>query len=415
MIYYTGARRRVSVPFTDELIARTLEIAGELREVAAQDTPPPPLVDSPKCPRCSLVGICLPDETNALAARSEQPVRRLVPRDPAARPLYVTEQGAYIRKKGGRAEVHKDGEVLDSIRLLDVSQLSVFGNAQVSSQLLRDLFARDVPVLWFSYGGWFQGMATGLPGKNVDLRRRQAALAHQGGLGVAQRLIEGKIRNTRTLLRRNTRGSVADVLASLRDLAGRAKEATSLPTLLGIEGAAARLYFSAFLSMLNEGDRLPGLALSFEGRNRRPPPDPINCLLSYTYMLLTKDLTATAFAVGFDPYLGFYHRPRFGRPALALDLAEEFRPLIAESVVINLINNGEVGSSSFVVRAGGVTLTREGRKTVLRAYERRLDSEIRHPEFGYKASYRRTLEVQVRLLGAHVMGEVPEYVAFTTR
>lgn len=232
---------------------------------------------------------------------------------------------------------------------------------------------------------------------------------------MAQRLIEGKIRNTRTLLRRNTRGSVADVLASLRDLAGRAKEATSLPTLLGIEGAAARLYFSAFLSMLNEGDRLPGLALSFEGRNRRPPPDPINCLLSYTYMLLTKDLTATAFAVGFDPYLGFYHRPRFGRPALALDLAEEFRPLIAESVVINLINNGEVGSSSFVVRAGGVTLTREGRKTVLRAYERRLDSEIRHPEFGYKASYRRTLEVQVRLLGAHVMGEVPEYVAFTTR
>jgi CRISPR-associated protein Cas1 len=119
--------------------------------------------------------------------------------------------------------------------------------------------------------------------------------------------------------------------------------------------------------------------------------------------------------VGFDPYLGFYHRPRFGRSALALDLAEEFRPLVAESLVINLINNGEVDDGDFVVRAGGVALTPRGRKAVLAGYERRLDVEIKHPLFGYRISYRRVLDVQSRLLAAHVLGEVPAYLPFTTR
>jgi CRISPR-associated protein Cas1 len=153
----------------------------------------------------------------------------------------------------------------------------------------------------------------------------------------------------------------------------------------------------------------------FEHRNRRPPRDPVNCLLSYLYALLVKDLTAVCCGVGFDPYLGFFHKPRFGRPALALDLAEEFRPLVADSVVVNLINNGEVQPSNFIVRAGGVALTPEGRKIVIAAYERRLDVEATHPLFDYRVSYRRLFEVQARLLGAYLLREVPEYVPFTTR
>lgn len=167
--------------------------------------------------------------------------------------------------------------------------------------------------------------------------------------------------------------------------------------------------------MLRADLRLPGGVFTFEGRSRRPPLDPVNCLLSYTYALLVKDLTAVVLGVGFDPYLGFYHRPRFGRPALALDLAEEFRPLIAESMVLNLINNGEARPSHFVVRAGGVTLTSEGRKCVITGYERRLDTEVSHPTFGYKVTYRRVFEVQARVLAAHVLGEVPDYVPFMTR
>jgi len=269
-------------------------------------------------------------------------------------------------------------------------------------------------VCWFSYGGWFVGLAEGLPSRHVELRRRQVAVSGQGGLGIARRFVEGKIRNCRTLLRRNLRRPHEEVLASLRTLADQARGCTSVATLLGLEGAAARQYFSAFSDMLRDDLRLAG-SFDFAGRNRRPPRDPVNCLLSYVYALLTKDLVATAFGVGFDPYLGFYHRPRFGRPALALDLGEEFRPLVGDSVVLNLMNNGEVRASQFVVRAGGVALTQEGRKAVLSAYERRLDTEIRHPTFGYKITYRRVLEVQARVLGAHVLGEVPEYVPFMTR
>jgi CRISPR-associated protein Cas1 len=415
MLWFAETRQRVVVELDDALVDRTMELVAGLRRVASSSEPPPPLVDSPKCPRCSLVGICLPDEVNTLAERSAAPPRQLVPRDDAPKPLYVTEQGAVISKDKGRLDVTKHGERLRSVRVIDVSQVCLYGNVQVSSQILRELFAREIPVCWFTYGGWFSGMAVGLPGRNVELRRRQTIVAAQGGLDIARRVVNGKILNSRTLLRRNTRERSDALLAQLKRLADQALEVTSTGSLLGIEGTAARLYFGAFATMLREEKRLPGGAFRFEGRNRRPPTDPVNCLLGYVYGLLTKELTATAYGIGFDPYQGFYHRPRFGRPALALDLAEEFRPLIAESVVVNLVNNGEVTVSDFLVRAGGVTLTQSGRKAVLAAYERRMGATLRHPVFGYKASYRRILEVQCRLLAAHLLGEIPAYVPVTTR
>jgi len=415
VLWFAEARQRVVVDFDDALVARTLELLDELRSVATKSTPPPPLVDSRKCPRCSLVGICLPDEVNTLAERSHAPPRRLMPRDDAPKPLYVTEQGAYVSKDKGRIDITKKGERLASVRAIDVSQLCLYGNVQVSTQLLRDLFAREVPVCWFSYGGWFSGLGTGLPGRNVELRRRQTVVAAQGGLEIARRIVNGKILNSRTLMRRNARERSGVLLDQLKRLAGQALTAPSISSLLGVEGTAARLYFNAFNTMLREDKRLPGGLFSFEGRRRRPPPDAVNCLLGYVYGLLVKELTVTAHAVGFDPYQGFYHRPRFGRPALALDLAEEFRPLIAESVVVNLINNGEVTPGDFLVRAGGVSLTQSGRKTVLAAYERRMATELRHPIFGYRASYRRILEIQCRLLAAHLLRETPEYLPVTTR
>ncbi|MGH9172411.1 MAG: CRISPR-associated endonuclease Cas4g/Cas1g [Acidimicrobiales bacterium] len=410
IISYAETRERRTVVFDDALVERTLEAVRQLREVANLGQCPPPLVDSPKCPRCSLVGICLPDETNLLIEASQQPPRRLLPREQAARPLYVGEQGSYVGMRSGRVEVSRNREKIAEVRLLDVSQLNVTGNVQISTQLIRECFRRELPVLWFSYGGWFSGLAEGLPSKNVELRRRQAAIASQAGLPVARAFVAGKIRNCRTLLRRNARSRSEPVLESLKALAVSAESAPTIESLLGVEGSAARLYFSQFSTMLRED-----LGFDFDGRNRRPPLDPVNCLLSYLYGLLAKDLTVTAFGVGFDPYLGFFHRPRFGRPALALDLAEEFRPLIADSVTINVINNGEVRLSSFVVRAAGVALTADGRKAVISAYERRLDMSVTHPLFGYKATYRRIMEVQSRLLAAYLLREVPSYHAFTTR
>lgn len=417
VLYFAGARRRVTVEIDNELLVRTIELTLGLREAAERAEPPPPLVDSPKCPRCSLVGICLPDEVNALAERSNRPPRRLVPSRSEARPLYLTEQGSWLHKKGDRLEVRRKDETLGSFRMIDVSQVCVFGNVHLTTGALGAAFDREIPVAWYSHGGWFRGLAEGLPGKNVELRRRQVLIDARGdGLDIARAMVSGKIRNSRVLLRRNRRSADPEpALAQLADAAAKARWAESVDSLLGIEGSAAKAYFGAFATMLRPEVTMPGEPFSFDGRHRRPPSDPINAMLGYLYGLLTKDLTIIARLVGFDPYLGFLHRPRFGRPALALDLAEEFRPLIAESVLLQLVNNGEVSGSDFTVRAGGVALTAGGRRSVLKAYERRLDHEITHPMFGYRATYRRILEVQVRLLGAHVMSEVDRYTPFVTR
>jgi CRISPR-associated protein Cas1 len=423
VLYFVEARQRIDVELTEELLTATLASVAELREVASRDQAPPPLVDSPKCPRCSLVGLCLPDEHNLLLARSQRAPRRLVPSAQAARPLYVTEAGSSIAVRSERVEItgrpsRDPGDApprKTSVRLLDVSQVNVFGNVQVSTQAMRQLFARDVPVLFFSGGGWLEGLADGLPSKHVQLRIRQVAAVGHGGLPAARMLVRGKIRNSRVLLRRNSRADVTAAVAELGELSARAASTDSVASLLGIEGAAARAYFRAFSTMIRSDQQLPGLPFAFEGRNRRPPRDAVNCLLSFCYAMLVKDLVATCIGVGLDPYIGVYHRPRFGRPALALDLAEEFRPLVADSVAVNAINNGEVKPTDFVVRAGGVALTGEGRKAVIAAYERRLDVEVTHPVYRYRISYRRVLEVQARVLAAWLLGEVPDYAAFTTR
>ena len=411
-IYFGQTKRRVTVPFDNELVSQTLAVIDQLRPVAAAPDPPPPLVDSPKCPRCSLVGICLPDETNLHTRRSASKPRRLTPRDSAARPLYVTLQGAKVGIRGGRVTVTQDNKAVRQVRAIDVSQISVFGNVQLSSQLMRAAFRRQIPVCWFSYGAWFQGIAHGLPSKHVELRRRQVGIAAQAGLPVARRLVEGKIRNCRTFLRRNSRADTGQTLAQLKALAEQTRSAESVESLLGLEGAAARLYFGRFAGMLKNDDLG---TFDVRGRNRRPPRDPVNCLLSLGYSLLVRDLTSTALAIGFDPYVGLYHKPRFGRPALALDLAEEFRPLIADSVVVNVINNGEIRATGFVVRAQGVALNQQARRSFISAYERRLDHEIIHPTYEYRITYRRVLEVQARMLGAYLLGEIPEYVPFMTR
>lgn len=415
-LYYAATRQRVGVELTAERISWVADVVVDARGVADRAVAPLPLVDSPKCVRCSLVGLCLPDETNALLARREQPPRRLVPRDPDQRPVYVTEPGSFVGVRGGRVRVvGKDKEKLGSFRLIDVAQLAAFGRVQISTQALQECFARGIPVLWLSSGGWLHGFAQGQPPKYVELRRRQTAIHAQGGAGLAQHMIAGKIRNCRTLLRRNGRGNITATLASLKRLGDQAHAATNFSVLLGIEGTAARMYFSAFPTMIAPAAADIAESFSQLGRNRRPPRDALNALLSFCYAMLTKDLVAITLGVGLDPYLGIYHRSRYGRPALALDLAEEFRPLVADSVVLGVLNNGEITSADFIRRGGAVALTPAGRRTVLRAYERRLDTEIKHPVFGYRISYRRVMDVQARLMAAVMIGEIPEYTPMMTR
>lgn len=464
-IYFAETNQRVRVELSEELVARTRQLIAEARRVAASGVIPPPLVRSPKCPRCSLVGICLPDETNLLreataeglageaAADNEPPrplqaeaePRRLIPARDDALAVYVQGQGYSVGLRGEVLEIREKGKVVSDARLLETNQLCLFGNVQLSAQALHELAGRDVPVIHMSYGGWLTAVTTPPPHKNIELRRRQfrAADDREFCLRLARSFVSGKIRNARTLLRRNARELPRETLVRLAYARRDAERASAIEQLLGIEGAAARDYFASFSLMFktNGGrerdtepleedvpyaedeaesavaspDRQAWARFDFTKRNRRPPRDPVNALLSFVYAMLLKDLVATLVGVGLDPYLGFYHQPRYGRPALALDLMEEFRPLVADSVVINLINNGEVRPSDFITRAGACALTPHGRKQVLEAYERRLDTLVTHPHFGYAISYRRIFEVQVRLLARHLTGEINFYPAFCTR
>jgi CRISPR-associated protein Cas1 len=451
-IYFAKSRRRVPIVIDAALEHTTLGVVARAREVTSRSELPAPLQDSAKCDGCSLVGICLPDEVNLLknVARGvesdapdpkelaalvqaeligplvpdpwelasketpEEGLRRLHPARDDKLPLYVQEQGSRVGLDGDCLSVKRGKGGVQEVRLAHLSQVAVFGNVQFTSQALRSLMERGIPISFFSYGGWYYGRATGLSSKNVDLRLAQyrAAMDPAWCLRIARGLVVSKLKNSRTMLRRNHASPDPVALSELDQLARKADAAESLESLLGLEGTGARCYFGQFSGML-KGESTLGFDL--EGRNRRPPRDPINALLSFAYTLLTKDFNVTLGAVGLDPLLGFYHQPRFGRPALALDLMEEFRPLVADSVVIGVINNGELDQGDFTVAGAGVAMKPEARKRVIHAYERRMDQLVTHPVFGYRISYRRVLEVQARLLGRVLLGELDRYPAFRTR
>ena len=450
-LYFAAARRRVPIAIDDALIATTLRAVARAKELAGRAAIPPPLIDSPKCHGCSLVGICLPDETNllrgapvpaempaaeeavpaapqpldepadvlfgeALPARPFAEARRLVPARDDKMPLYVQDQGARIGLDGECLSVRpRVGEPV-IVKLLCTSHVCVMGNVQVTTQALRALMERGIPVSFFSTGGWYYGRATGHDHKNVELRMAQWRAAEDGAfcLRMARTFTAAKIRNCRTLLRRNHPAVDETLLAELERLARRSETCDAIESLLGLEGTAARMYFGAFSGMFKRGT--PGATtFDLDGRNRRPPRDPVNALLSFCYALLTKDFAVTLSAIGLDPMLGFYHQLRFGRVSLALDLMEEFRPLVADSVVLSAINTGAFDEGDFIRTAGAVAMTPAARKRLIQHYERRMDQLVTHPVFGYRISYRRVLEVQSRLLSRLLLGEITEYPSFRTR
>ncbi|MEZ6015877.1 MAG: CRISPR-associated endonuclease Cas1 [Planctomycetota bacterium] len=420
VVYYAASKRRISINVDDSLVDDVRRAARQAREAASLRTPPPPLVDSPKCARCSLVGICLPDETNQSASTDAElvqpPARPVRATDSPALPVYVSTPGTRIGKSGETlVATTPDGETA-KIRLIDVSQLCLMGNISVSASVISELMARDIPICHFSGGGWFHGVTHSVGSRNAGLRISQFEVAadESRSLNVARGLVARKILNQRTVLRRNHEDAPKRTLEEMKALSTKALSAESPGQLLGLEGLAARAYFGQFAGMLRPNVR-DWAEFHESGRNRRPPLDPVNALLSFAYSILAKDWTTTLFTVGLDPFVGVFHRPRFGRASLALDLMEEFRPLVADSVVLQLLNNGEVGPTSFVMRGGACALTPDGRRSFFQAWERRLSHEVTHPVFRYAISYRRLFEVQSRLFARALTGELDRYEGFTTR
>ena len=361
---------------------------------------------------------------------------RVIPLNDEKAVLYLQQPGAHVGRRAEHLVVTIDGKQTNRIPMASIRQVVIFGNVQVSTQALHILAEQEVPVSYLTGYGKFVASVMPSPPKNVALRAHQyRAFADPAvALGLSRSIVAAKIANQRTLLMRSLRSQAKDQTAdgeanipdpapargsgepAARDMAemlDRVDQAPDQGVLLGLEGQSAALYFGEFGRMLKT--RPPGESFDFTKRNRRPPRDPVNALLSFAYALLCKDCFAAACTVGFDPYQGFYHAGRHGRPSLALDLMEEFRAIIADSVVLNLINNGMLTPADFLTWRDACQLNDEGREVFFKAYEQRKSTEVTHPVFGYRMTYGRMLEVQARMLAAYIRGDIPRYTGFTVR
>lgn len=431
VIYYQGSKKRILLPLDDSLRQKTLRTIQLVRQLNERDTPPEPLPDElrHRCHGCSLAPVCLPEETMFLIQQSDQtsseppsqPLHRVLPASADGAVLYLQEQGSYVSKRGQHLIVQREGVEINRVPLAAVRQVVVFGNVQLTTQTLACLAANDIPVVYLTFYGRFIAALQPAPRRNVQLRAQQFRVFTDPSQSFAfsRAVVKAKVANQRTLIMRWLRSRLetnSPTEPAIYNLAQLLEKIDSVPDpagLLGIEGQAAHLYFALFPRILKAEQGL--LSFDFRQRRRRPPTDPVNALLSFAYALLAKDCFSAVATVGFDPYFGFFHASRHGKPSLALDLMEEFRPIIADSVVVSLVNNRVFNPSDFLIWRNACQLTATGRKKFFAAYEQRLAEIVTHPLFGYKMSYARMLEVQARLLAACVRGDLSTYTGFTVR
>ena len=419
-IYYIGSKRRRKVVFDDELRAASLAFVSEAESLLQTRKIPEPVHDN-RCNGCSVRKICLPDEVAYLHELDERPTR-IKPALGIDNVLYVDEQGCTLKRTGKRLLVVKEGETIRDIPLIHLGQVVLCGNISVTTPVMQTLLNEGIPVVYLSAYGRYQGTLTPQISRNSLLRVAQHRVADdpEKCLALAKAFVHGKITNMRMMLQRrkwrnktetnNEHDNIESSIKGIGAMRRRIPKAKSLSELLGIEGNASAEYFRSFSLMLK-----PEMGFDFERRSRRPPADPTNSLLSFAYSLLTADVASAIQIVGLEPYVGFFHQQNYGRPCLALDLMEEFRPIIADSVVITLINKRQIKPDDFTQSHGGWFLKNHARKRFYAAYEGRKNETITHPLFKYKIDFRRAVELQVRLLAKCLMGEIETYTPLTVR
>ena len=398
-IFFTTHHRLVEVSLDETDFENAHKAVEETRALVNMEHAPEPLEDSARCLRCSHVGICLPEERKLHAV-----THKVMVSSPDNQVTHLATPGAKAFTRAGRMIVQKNGEELASVPLDTMQGLQIYGNTDLSSGLIRELMWRDIPIVWCSGTGRMYGWAMPSYGPNGEQRVDQHVASHEGRLGLAREFIAAKIHNQTVLLRRSE--SDNPVLAQMKHIEKQVANANRWQDVLGLEGESAALYFSQFghLIKVNRQAEWPWVA-----RMRRPAPDALNALLDFTYTLLLSDCVRAIISCGLDPHAGFLHSSKRNKPALALDLMEEFRAPIADSVVQTVINNGEINADGFTSALGSVRMTDATRKAVIRAYERRMATEITHPIFKYKASWRRTVEIQARMILGYLDGSQKEY------
>lgn len=428
-LYYGAEKLKLRVPVDDPLrqaAMRELEAAKR----TAMGQRPPPLLNDPRCPRCSLQPICLPDEINhqrftaitidgqgAAATPDELTPRKLWPPRDDGIHVVLQKEGIRVGVRGHSVRVtDKEGEVVRDLPLANIESIAVLGGVQISTQALTVFAEHEVPVAFMSSAGRLVAMMDPMGPTSAAVRAAQVRMLDrpERALELARAITVAKIANQRTLLMRNHVSLPSRIAADLQDCVTAAEHASTMDQLRGHEGNAAAMYFANFAGLFKGGISEIAAKFTTHGRQRRPPPDPINAVLSFGYSMLANECTAACRLASLEPTLGVLHSTRPGRPALSLDLMEPFRPLIADSVAVSAFNRGELCAGHFLNTASGCALTDSGRKGFSSAYGRRMGTEVKHPVFEYRLSYRRMLMLHARLISAWLLNEVPNLSFLTT-
>lgn len=405
-IVYTDSHRARIVKFDDSLRKKVKEIVKRANEILTSVNAPPPVNDA-RCKGCSFASWCLPTHVSGELGAGVLPSIGL------ERVLYVDRPFAYVKLKGGTLEITEDKQLISSVPLESIDRVVIVGRSEISASAIRALLRQGIDIFFISRSGKLEGSVAPILSLNGILREAQHKFACDPlfSLAIAKRFVQTKIHNQRVVLQRyaNEAPDVEFVQKELEKLSSRITDIADFEQLRGIEGACGKLYFRT-LSWAFEKR-----GLDMPRRSRRPPKDPANALLSFAYGLLKTEVISGVLMAGLDPYIGFYHSSKYGRPALVLDLMEEFRPAIADSAVLAALGRQMIKLDDFENKFGYFILTESGRKSFYSAWELRIREEITHPYTELKLSWRRAIEAQARLLAKCLINGEPSYVGVKLR
>ncbi|MDY6784758.1 MAG: type I-MYXAN CRISPR-associated endonuclease Cas1 [Cyanobacteriota bacterium] len=407
-IRYHGDNVLVRVPLDDAGRAAVREAIQQGRQLRASLYRPPVAENERLCTRCSLSPACLPEEAR-LACNPERQPNRLFPKDDERQIVHILEPGTAVGRTGEQLKITRRGQPVEKIPAQQVGQVVLHSFSQISTQALHFCIHQGIGVHWISGGGRYVGSFDSRQGSiQRRIRQYQALTRADVNLSLARKLVACRGRGQRQFLMRGKRGlkgksvKLERAISQMKALLQQVPKAQSLESLLGTEGSLAALYFGALPCIL--GKEVPP-ELRFAGRNRRPPKDRFNTLLSFGYALLLKDVTNAILTVGLEPALGFYHQPRSQAPPLALDLMEIFRVPLVDLPVMASVNRSQWEVAADFDGAEQVWLSEAGRRKFVGLYEKRKEETWKHPAMGYSLTYRRLLELEVRLLEKEWMGE----------
>jgi CRISPR-associated protein Cas1 len=394
-VYYKKIKSRRSLEIDNALINEALDVLQECDYLISHKIIPEITEEQYKCQHCSMLQICQPElKGKPKGWRFKKEIGEAV---------YINGYNYKLSIKERCLEIiNISDNTKHKVPMEQINNLNLIGTPQFSTQVLHQFLEEDKPVCFFTASGYFLGITHGIFTLNQFIREKQYQELKNHSIKLARNIVDAKIKNQHVVLQRRN-----SELRDYKKLRQTLKTADNIDSIRGIEGIAGKYYFEALSECIDGFD--------FSNRNKRPPKDPVNALLSYGYAVLCKDFTVSLYKIGFDPMYGFFHSSEPGRPALALDLMEPFRPILVDSVVLTLVNKKMISVSSFKEFSEGIFMTPEAKKLLVKTYEERKKEEVNNPSINRRLSYQDQMEASGRQLMRFLNNEISEFTCLTIK